>query len=206
MNQILSTSLIKKNNRKNWFKVQFLISIFIVIFLLIFVFIYYQDLQKKEQLSNNLMNNYDIFKLYNNNSLSEDKTIKESINGLFGIIEIPKLNLHYPIFSELSDELLKIAPCKFYGKTPDKFGNLCIAGHNYHNSSFFSKLSSLVKNDEIYIYDNSENQYKYYVYDIYEVEASDLSPVFVYNKKEKILTLFTCDNSGTNRIIVKSKQ
>lgn len=124
----------------------------------------------------------------------------------FGIIEIPKLNLYYPIFSDLSEDLLKIAPCKFYGTTPNKHGNICIAGHNYHNSAFFSKLSSLVKNDEIYIYDNNENKYIYYVYNIYEVTASDLSPIFNYDENKNILTLFTCDNLGSNRIIVKAMQ
>ena len=32
----------------------------------------------------------------------------------FGIIEIPKLDLYYPIYSELNEDLLKIAPCKFF--------------------------------------------------------------------------------------------
>ena len=92
------------------------------------------------------------------------------------------------------------------GKTPNKNSNLCIAGHNYHNSSFFSKLYTLKPDDEIYIYDNNSNKYIYKVYKVYEVEASDLSTIFDYNKFEKLLTLFTCDNTGTNRIVVKAKQ
>ena len=124
----------------------------------------------------------------------------------FGIIEIPKINIYYPVFSELSDELLKIAPCKFYGKTPKELGNICIAGHNYHNLTFFSKLSTLEKNDEIYIFDNVGVKYTYIVYDVYDVEASNFSPVFNYRKTEKTLTLFTCDNFGKNRTVVKSKQ
>lgn len=124
----------------------------------------------------------------------------------FGIIEIPKIDLYYPVFSNLSEDLLKISPCKFYGNTPDTNGNICIAGHNYDNSLFFSKLSTLSENDEIYIFDNNGNQYVYLVYNIYEVIDSDLSPIFDYEQNEKTLTLVTCNNFNSNRIILKAKQ
>lgn len=85
-------------------------------------------------------------------------------------------------------------------------GNICIAGHNYDNRLFFSKISSLSSNDVIYIFDNDGSQYLYIVYDIYEVPSSDLSPVLNYEKSEKTLTLVTCNNFNNNRIIVKAKQ
>ena len=124
----------------------------------------------------------------------------------FGIIKIPKINLYYPVFSLLTEDLLKISPCKFYGDSPDVDGNICIAGHNYDNSLFFSKISSLSPNDEIFICDNNGVQYTYFVYDIYEVEASNLSPVLNYEQNEKTLTLVTCNNFNSNRIILKAKQ
>lgn len=124
----------------------------------------------------------------------------------FGIIKIPKINLYYPVFSDLTEDLLKISPCKFYGDSLDTNGNICIAGHNYDNALFFSKISTLSQNDEIFIYDNNGNQYTYWVYDVYEVSKSDLSPIFDYKENEKILTLVTCNNFNSNRIIVKAKQ
>lgn len=36
-----------------------------------------------------------------------------------------------------------------------RFGNLCIAGHNYKNESFFSNLSKLKIGDIIEIHDNN---------------------------------------------------
>lgn len=36
-----------------------------------------------------------------------------------------------------------------------KYGNLCIAGHNYNNYQFFSRLKKLNIGDIIYIYDLS---------------------------------------------------
>ena len=123
-----------------------------------------------------------------------------------GIIQIPKINLYYPVFSYLTEDLLKIAPCKFYGDTPDVNGNICIAGHNYDNSLFFSKLSTLSLDNEIYIFDSNGSEYIYLVYDIYEVEDTNLSPVFDYEENEKTLTLVTCNNFNSNRIILKAKQ
>ena len=124
----------------------------------------------------------------------------------FGIIQIPKIDLYYPVFSHLTEELLKASPCKFYGDTPSVNGNIAIAGHNYDNRLFFSKLSSLSSNDIIYIFDNNGFKYVYLVYNIYEVPSSDLSPVLNYEQNEKILTLVTCNNFNNNRIIVRAKQ
>lgn len=114
--------------------------------------------------------------------------------------------MYYPVFSHLTEDLLKTSPCKFYGDTPNVNGNICIAGHNYDNSLFFSKLSSLSSNDKIYIFDNNGFQYLYTVYDIYEVPSSELSPVLNYAENEKTLTLVTCNNFNNNRIIVRAKQ
>lgn len=50
------------------------------------------------------------------------------------------------------------------------------------------------------------NKYLYLVYNIYEVEESDLSPIFDYQENEKTLTLVTCNNLNSNRIILKAKQ
>lgn len=189
--------------RKIWFKFQFVFSIFILIILVLSANLYLSSLKRQEKLSNDLIANYNIYRLY---STYKNKPKEETFEGLFGIIQIPKINLYYPIFSHLTEDLLKIAPCKFYGDTPDMNGNICIAGHNYDNSLFFSKLSTLSVNDEIYIFDNNGFQYIYFVYDKYEVENSDLSPVYNYEKDQKTLTLVTCNNFNSNRIILKANQ
>lgn len=112
MNQILMTKINNKNKRKeNWFRIQLYFSLFIIIIISIFIFTYFSNLYRKEKLSKLFINNYDIYKLYSNkDKVSEDT----SLNSLFGIIEIPKLKIYYPIFSHLNEDLLKIAPCKFY--------------------------------------------------------------------------------------------
>lgn len=212
MNQILITPNKKNENEiqsfsykinKNIFKFQFVISIFLAISLSSAVGYYHYSMKNKEKISNKIIDNYNITRLYSNNS---SETSKEPMNNLFGIIEIPKLNIYYPVFSTLTDEQLKISPCKFYGETPQENSNICIAGHNYNNSMFFSTLSSLKKNDAIYIYDNLGNKYNYYVFDFYEVAENDLSPIFDYENNIKQLTLVTCNNFNSSRLIVKAKQ
>lgn len=91
-------------------------------------------------------------------------------------------------------------------RAPKTFGNICIAGHNYDNSLFFSNIKVLKQNDEIYIYDNFDNKYIYKVFANYEVEQNDLSPIFNYDKNAKELTLITCNNLNGKRIVIKAKR
>ena len=220
MNQILSTNLNNDNDElnnnldnidntknsnkmsiKKVFKIQFTISIIIIISTISFSTYYIYSLRNKEKISENLIGNYNIYKLYNNVE-KEDETTQ---NNLFGIIEIPKINLYYPVFSTLTEENLKVSPCKFYGDSLEDAGNVCIAGHNYNNDMFFSKINLLEQNDEIFIYNNIGVKYTYLVTENYEVKEDDLSPIINYNQNEKNLTLITCNNLNNNRFVIKAK-
>ncbi len=204
-NQNLNYEFVNKNNiniNKNFFKIQLFLSSFTIL-IMIFTFAFYIfSLEEKEQISNNLIDNYNISKLYANYNANSNKNYYE----ILGIIEIPKIKVYYPIFSSFNDDLLKIAPCKIYGNLPENYGNLCIAGHNYANSSFFSNINLLNNEDEIYIYDNLNKKYVYIVFDLYEVDASDVSPIYNYSNDIKQLTLITCNNLNSKRIILKAKQ
>ena len=52
--------------------------------------------------------------LQNSNDFSEEKK-----NFVIGILKIDKIKLDYPILSEVSEDLLKIAPCRFAGPLPN---------------------------------------------------------------------------------------
>lgn len=203
-NQILNTK-IKKNSDKIFFKFQFTISIVIILILISVICYYLFSLHKKEKSSNNVIDNYNIYKLYSNSYLNKSYN-NTSQSEFFGVIQIPKINLYYSVFSHLDENLLKVSPCKFYGDSPKTYGNICIAGHNYNNSMFFSNLFLLDNNDEIYIYDTNDEKYTYIVFKSYEVIPSDLSPLFDYENNSKELTLITCNNLNSNRLIIKAKQ
>lgn len=214
MNQILETNskktkLKKLKNNFKMFKIQLIFSTSILAILLFFCIYYIFSLKSKENLSSSILSNYEIYKLYSdigNNSVSNSNEQSFQDEGnIFGIIKIPKINIEYSVFSKLTEEQLKILPCKFFGGSPKDNGNICIAGHNYDNSLFFSNLKLLDENDEIFIYDNLDNEYIYKVFSIYETDENDLSPIFNYEKNSKTLTLITCNNFNKKRIVVKAK-
>ncbi|MCL2354702.1 MAG: sortase [Oscillospiraceae bacterium] len=104
------------------------------------------------------MSNYSITRLYATSS-EEVPLVNLENNGnnysVIGILQIDKINLKYPILSDINDYLLSVAPCRFHGPLPNDPGNLCIAGHNYDDDRFFSRLNQLQLGDIIIIYDNS---------------------------------------------------
>ena len=207
MNQILSTKLnSKEKNKKKIFKIQFHFSILSICIIIFSIFFYLKKLSEKENISNSIIKNYNISKLYSSKKIDNSKNVDLNNNTIFGIIEIPSINVYYPIFSNFTDELLKISPCKLFGRNLNAPDNICIAGHNYDNSMFFSKITNLKNEDKIFIYDTNGEKYIYKVIDLYEVNESELSPIFDYNQNEKILTLITCNNINLNRIIVRAKQ
>ena len=152
-----------------------------------------------------LIDNYSISRLYNNEQPITTYEESGTMFSVIGIIEIPKINISYPILSESNDELLKIAPCRISGPIPNEDGNLCIAGHNYDNYKFFSKISSLENGDEIIIYDLYNNKLSYYVFNNYEVLENNLSPLETSDNNSKQITLITCNNLNSNRIIIEAK-
>lgn len=212
MNQILQTDLKEKKPRleklKKFLKIQLYFSVIFMIIIVSVISYNNFNLHKKEKYSNQILTNYNITRLYSNlnSSSNEIQSFKDDIENshIIGILEIPKINVYYPVFSTYDDELLKICPCKFYGPNPGKVGNLCIAGHNYDNNKFFSKITELAVDDKIIIYNNSNDKFSYSVFDIYEVKFDDLSPVYSYDKTSRQLTLITCNNLNNNRIIVKA--
>lgn len=194
---------------KKSFKIQFILSIISLVFFLLSFLFYQLYLKKQEKLSKKLVQNYSILRLYHSfpssNSSLQSKVLSQEKSTTIGTIEIPKLGISYPLFSRLTDDFLKIAPCVFYGEMPPQKSNLCIAGHNYDNHQFFSKISTLQKNDSIILKDNYNQAFTYFVFDQYEVKENDLSPIESYDSSFAQLTLVTCNNFTKNRIIVKAK-
>lgn len=177
----------------------------VIIFSLLFV-LYIYDITQINKTSKNLADSFSISYLYSNNpsyfTNNQSSTFKD--NFVIGIIKIDKLKLNYPILSEVSDDLLKIAPCRFAGPLPNDIGNLCIAGHNYIDNTFFAKISSLEYDDEIDIYGIDGKMVKYYVFNKTEVESSDMSCTSQETSGKRIVTLMTCNSIKQTRIIVQA--
>jgi len=123
-----------------------------------------------------------------------------------GTINIPSINVNYPILTETTDILLKISVCKFWGCEPNQTGNFCIAGHNYRNTRFFSKVPTLVVGDIIEITDLNNTTIKYSVYDKYTVDPRDVSCTSQLTNGKKVVTLITCTNDSKQRVVVQAKE
>jgi len=174
-----------------------------------------------EELYNNIYTEYNDYfsvmenlnekKITNNTSenlieqYTENITSKEnSDSNVIGKIVIPSIKIDYPILKYTTDELLKIAPTKLCGPNINEKGNLCVIGHNYHNSNFFSNLDKLNIGDSVFL-TNAENksEQEYIVNKKYIVSKTDLSALNQQNDKEIELTLITCTNNKNERLILK---
>ncbi len=121
-------------------------------------------------------------------------------------INIPSIDCEYPILNETTDELLKIAPCKFWGAEPNEVGNFCIVGHNYRSNKFFSHVPELHIGNNIEITDLTGRTIVYKVYDKYVVEPDNTDCTTQRTNGLKEITLITCTDDSKQRVIVKARE
>ncbi len=148
------------------------------------------------------------------NNTTNEENITYKVSGITsggnaytvaGKIAIPKIKIVYPVVNETTDEYLKVAPTKFAGPRMNEVGNYCIVGHNYKNDQFFSKLSQLQINDEVYLTSKSGRKLTYRVYDKYEVNEKDLSCISQDTNGKIEATLITCTTKKQNRLVIKCR-
>lgn len=165
-------------------------------------------LMTQEQIVEENMNQNEALQTEDKNTITSGKVNDSKGNeySVVGVVNIPKINCKYPIIAETTDKLLKVSVCKFWGANPNEVGNLCIVGHNYKNSKFFSKVPSLVVGDIVEITDLSGKTLKYEAYDIYTVDPSDTRCTSQLTQGKKEVTLITCTNDTKQRVIVKSTE
>lgn len=214
MNQILGKLFIEPNTLKNSFKKEKFIFFFCIIVvvacIILYIYLNYNSTQNKK-IAKNLESKFEIRNLYSNMQ-STYIAEKVSVNNtsyepfVIGLMKIDKINLVEPILSNISDELLEISPCRFYGPMPNKIGNMCIAGHNYANQTHFAKLHLLKTEDIIQIYDLNGSKIDYYIYDKKEVSSNDTSCLSQDTNSSREITLITCNSIKGNRTILKARE
>ena len=126
---------------------------------------------------------------------------------MIGYIEIPSINIKYPILEKETVESLEQSVAVRYPDAAklNEVGNVVIAGHNYRNGMFFSNLKKVSTGDKIKITDVNGRTLVYTVYEKYETTPEDVSYI-TRNVGENIeITLVTCTDNSEARIIVKAK-
>lgn len=140
-------------------------------------------------------------------SIANEENMQFNYKGfqVEGILEIPKINIKYPIISQTSDETMKISLTKFWGNDINEMGNYCIAGHNNKDGTMFGKTRKLEIGDIIKLTNLKNETLDYYIFKIYSVDPNDTSYVNVTYEDTKEVTLITCTNGHKNRLIIKAK-
>ena len=123
-----------------------------------------------------------------------------------GTVRLDRLGIDYPVLSDTSEELLKISVNKYWGPAPNQVGNYCVVGHNYKNKKMFGRLSEAVNGDIIEVEDLNGHVVEYSVYDKYVVEPDDTSCTSQLTNGRREVTLITCTNYGTQRLVVKARE
>ena len=144
----------------------------------------------------------------NPNQIDVIKEIDEEIEGykVVGIINIPKINIEYPILEKTNKESLKLSITKFWGEKINQKGNVVLAGHNNLNNKMFGKIDRLENGDIIELTDSQMVTVEYQVFDKYIIDPNDINCIFPIEENTREVTLITCTNRDKNRLVVKARE
>jgi LPXTG-site transpeptidase (sortase) family protein len=123
-----------------------------------------------------------------------------------GIIEIPKINIKYPIIDHTNEETMKISITKFWGPQANEIGNYTVAGHNNKDGTMFGKTKYLQIGDKIKLTNLKNETIEYEVFKIYSIDPDDVSCVESVESGTREVTLITCTNGHKNRLVTKARQ
>lgn len=123
-----------------------------------------------------------------------------------GIIEIPKIDIKYPIINQTNEETMKLSITKFWGPEANEIGNYTVAGHNNKDGTMFGKTKYLEIGDTIKLTNLKNETIEYKVFEIYSIDPDDVSIVNSVDPNTREITLITCTNGHKNRLITKARQ
>lgn len=134
------------------------------------------------------------------------RSVKYKTFNVVGTIEIPRVRIKYPIVSDNTVAAMDSAIVLLYGPGLNQIGNTTIAGHNYRGGSFFGSNKKLVNGDKIYITDLSGKKVEYTIYRKYETSDSDFSYATRNTDGKREISLSTCTNNPSTRLIIWAKE
>ncbi len=126
---------------------------------------------------------------------------------LLGLIEIDSMNLFYAVIEGTEKDNLSAGIGHMTGTAAiGEVGNCALAGHRGGTyGKYFRHIDELSLGDEILLTDIAGNEYSYTVYDMFIVEPEEMWVIDPVDDVSRTLTLITCENSGTQRLIVRAK-
>ena len=139
----------------------------------------------------------------NEESNKPNKKVQFKGYNVEGKIEIPVIDLEYPILEKTTPSSIEQSVAIMYTENGlNQPGNTVIVGHNYRSGAFFGKNDRLKEGDKVYIKDNSGNRIKYNIYNIYETSPDDSDFIRRDTKGKREISLQTCTNNSKGRLII----
>lgn len=138
----------------------------------------------------------------------EQKEVQVEYKGynVVGIISIPAIGIEYPILDTTNEKTMKVAITKFWGNDVNELGNFTMAGHNNKDGTMFGKTKRLSVGDKIEMTDLTGKTIEYEIFDQYLIEPNDVSCVKSVKENTREVTLITCANGRSNRLITKARE
>ncbi|WP_283679331.1 class A sortase [Lentilactobacillus sp. Marseille-Q4993] len=128
--------------------------------------------------------------------------LKKNAVQVVGQILVPKSKIHLPIGLGVSNNTLALAAGTMRPDQKMGVGNYPLAGHHMINHDvLFGPLYYRTKVGENLYLTDMKNVFKYKIYEKKFISAYKVS--VVNQTKKKIITLVTCDKTGTNRLMVR---
>lgn len=139
---------------------------------------------------------------------SEKKQVKAQYYeyNVVGIISIPKIGIEYPILDVTNEKSMKISITKFWGNNVNDIGNFTMAGHNNIDDTMFGATDKLKNGDKIQMTDLSGKTIEYEVFSQYIIDPNDVTCVNSVDPETREITLITCKNGRSNRLITKARE
>ena len=163
---------------------------------------------KKDQLNDNLIQEYFEEEIQNNKVIEETEQVVEeqpvhvNYENYIGVLEIKKINLKRGFYSKTSrnNNVNRNIQVLNESDMPNiENGNVIIAGHSGSSYvSFFRNLNKLDLYDEAIIYFEGK-QYNYQLKNKYEIDKTGQA-VIKRNKEKNVLTLITCKHNTNKQI------
>ena len=153
----------------------------------------------------------EIKKVDNENSKNDKKEkkiidLKYKGQKVIGLIEIPAIDLEYPILEKTTKLAMATSISRYYGGEINEYGNVSLAGHNNYSGTMFGRNKNLKKGDKVLLTDLTGKTLEYEIFDIFVTHPDDTKVLETKDKTIREVTLITCKNGRSERLIIKAKE
>lgn len=129
----------------------------------------------------------------------EEQYIHLGEYSLLGTVEIAEIGMKLPVLESWNYDMLKVAPCRYMGSIATE--DLIIMGHNYE--SHFKNLGEVPNGTEVVFTDALGEKFYFTIKKTEHLHKTELERLYTTAYP---LTLFTCNDSGQERIVVRCEK